>query len=613
MLLPLLLAVAAPTCAQAILAPPPGAEAVEPSPEAWSGTARWMPAGAALYLALPGLAPWLASGLDHPEVAALLAHPLAQLALAEAPLTPAAAVALVDGLVGRPVLPTLARLAERGVGLGLLRGPGPGTEPRPILVLLGADAELLEEVLDEVFDVLASRLRFDRRLLDAPHLVLDGAAVFRLGDELALARSGATLVVAKTVADVVLAVEAAAGRGPSLADGERFVTARATEPAAPFAWLCVDVVALTATDAEARKNLAAIAAGPAAHFLLGPTVTYVSRAEALGVALHVDGATVRVALEAHGVEVGPGSATFPRTPPPMTLGARGQLAGHEALVHRDMASLAALRAALFPPAVQPAFAKALTDLTPLLGGLDLYDDVLPNISPWLRFVARPVAFDAHAVPTIALPAVCVVARVTDETVGAGLVSAFQTTIGITNLEAAQQRRPALRLDLVLVDGVTVTRARFPEPRAVDAAGAAVPVDVRYNLAPACALVGEHFVLGTHHALVTEVVRELAAAPPTTTSMSEAIDVSLTDSIRLDGAALAALLRANRETLTLNAVLEEGKPRARAEAELEALAALLATCAHIELTAAAPSPRRLSLALVTRLAPPPPWAGDGAAK
>jgi hypothetical protein len=214
---------------------------------------------------------------------------------------------------------------------------------------------------------------------------------------------------------------------------------------------------------------------------------------------------------------------------------------------------------------------------------------------------RSIEFDGGTAPTIALPAACMVARITDETVGQGLVSAFQTTIGIANLEASRQRRPALRLDLALVDGVTVTRARFPRPRAVDAAGAPLPVDVRYNLAPACALVGEHLVVGTHHALVTELVRELVAALPAAPPATALRDSDLTDHIELNGAALAALLRANRETLTLNAMLEEGKPRARAEAEIEALAALLQSCAHIDLVARAHGPGRLSLQLTARLA------------
>jgi hypothetical protein len=306
---------------------------------------------------------------------------------------------------------------------------------------------------------------------------------------------------------------------------------------------------------------------------------------------------VRLALEAYGVDAGPGSASFPSTPPPAQrtqLGARDVL---DAVVHRDMATLTALRAELFPPPTQPAFAKTSADLAPLLGGLDLYEDILPHTSPWLRFVARAVEFEPGVAPSIALPAVCVVARITDETVAQGLVSAFQTTIGLVNLQASKQRRPALRLDLALIDGVTMTRARYPRPRTVDAAGAPMPVDVRYNLAPACALVGEHFVLGTHHALVTEIARELAG-------QAEAPRVDPegghdTDHIVLRGAPLAASLRANRETLTLGAMLNDGQTRARAEAELEAVAALLAACDRIELSAGAPAAQRLSLELSVR--------------
>ena len=71
--------------------------------------------------------------------------------------------------------------------------------------------------------------------------------------------------------------------------------------------------------------------------------------------------------------------------------------------------------------------------------------------------------------------------------------------------------------------------------------------------------------------------------------------------RCDARVVAALLRANRETLTLNALLEEDKPRARAEAEIDALAALLSSCERIEVIAEALDARRISIELAVRLA------------
>lgn len=568
--------------------------------------ARWIPADAPLYVEAPGLNGWLAGGLAHPAVAALLAHPLGRLALADATLSPEDALALAEQLTGRPVLPTLARLTARGLAVGVVPGRSATNLARTFLVLAADDAEFVEALLEDAFDVIAARAAFDRRLLDAPHARIDGAAIYRLGDKLALARDGATLVLARTVDDIVRALDAKAGRAPALADDARFGALRDAGSDARFAWSYLDLAGLAAAVPNVRDKLAEFATQPAPHFLLGPVLTHLSRAGTLGVSLDVAGGVVELALDAREVDLGPGAQTFPRTAAPGPLARRAGDALH-ALVHRDAATITARRAELFPPTAQPAFAKALSDLTPLLAGLDLYEDLLPGVSPWLRIVVRDVAYDAGATPDVALPAVCLVTHLAEpEQMGPSLVASFQSAIGLTSIQAAQQGRPGLALGLALERGVTITRALFPRPRAAkpDEAGAAAaptPVDLRYNLAPACAVAGGCFVLGTHHALVAEVVNELldhssTADERVVAPSTQPDELVQPDELNLHGASLAALVEANRAAFTLDAMLSKGKTRARAEAELDALAALFRSIERARLVTSAPAANRLGVAL-----------------
>ncbi len=578
----------------------------EPGPDPRPDPLRWLPADVAVVAVAPGAVELLAAGLAHPLVAALLGHPAAAPLLADLPLAPAEALAALDGLFGRPLLPELAALGSRGLALGLApperqspqrRGPGGADgEPRFFLVLEGDDPDRLEDNLGSAFDLLAAQFQFDRRLLDAPLTRVGTAEVYSLGEGLGIVRDGASLVLTRGVGDALRAVDAARGQRPAVSERPHFRAAQA--PGAGL-WVFADVAALAAADPKLRQGLDDAARNPAVHFLLGPHVAGLARAEALALTGQYDGGVLELSLRALGVDHGPAAVALPRTPPPTALSEHR----HEALravLHRDAAALTKERAALFPPTALPGFSKALSDLTPLLAGLDLFDDVLPGVSPWLRVVARDVAFESGRAPAVALPAACLVAHVRDPAVGEALLAAFQSLISVVNIEAAQERRPALLLGLMLVDGVSMTYARYPKPGA-DARGE--PVDARYNLAPGAALVGEHFVIGTHHHLVAEVVGELrasAAAPPEDTERAEALT--------LRGAALARFVLANRAPLALDAVLTKGKTRARAEAELDALAALLEGLGDVTAELTCADVRRIEVRLAARTTLAPPLSG-----
>ena len=186
------------------------------------------------------------------------------------------------------------------------------------------------------------------------------------------------------------------------------------------------------------------------------------------------------------------------------------------------------------------------------------DEILPGLDPWIGVVARRVEFDPGAVPSIPLPGAALIVRMRDpEDLGPKLVSAFQSLLAISNIEAAQQMRPALTLGLELHEGRTVTYGRYRKPAPDEG------VDLRYNLVPACTVVGEAFVIGTHVSVVKQVASQLASGTLEPGSSSG-------ERLCIAGDSVAELLEANRDALVVRAVLEEGKDEERARQELRAL-------------------------------------------
>jgi hypothetical protein len=217
----------------------------------------------------------------------------------------------------------------------------------------------------------------------------------------------------------------------------------------------------------------------------------------------------------------------------------------------------------------PCCAQPLSQLALFFGGRDLAEEVLPRVSPWIALVAREIEFDTGAVPVIPLPALAALFRLDDEALGAELTAAFQSLVAIASVDRAQKTQAPLLLGLAQEDGVAITRASFLPPREGEG------VDLRYNLEPACALVGDVFVLGTHERLVAELVRELRQSPREERSTGTApASVPLREHLVLAAPTLGRLVASNREALVLNAVLDEGKTREKAEGDIDGLLALL---------------------------------------
>jgi hypothetical protein len=516
----------------------------------------------------PGLAELLERGLADPFVQKVLSSGLAARLEEQAGAAPAELLEVLDGYLGRPALPALASLTRHGAALGLSVGRG-GLQWA--LLFAGDDAGLLQEVRKEAFE----RLEAQYQAPDAfakPHLSIQGADAWRLGEEVLIATRGALLAASndeRLLEEVLERAGEADAKG--LTDLPAYAAAlalRKEAQAAPLVLAWADLKRLgTLADLGERDGLRRLRAWPgtpAVQLLLGPWVAAMGSASAWTLCAELAGPELFVRLRAADAAA-PGPLDPEGAPPLPPALAQDSDDLVQALLHRDLADAFLRRTELFPTDAIPAFAKAESDLALFFGGGDLAEDVLARVSPWMRVVVRPASFDPDAVPENPLPAAAVV-LVLDEpdVLGPMLTSAFQTLFGILNVDRAQNAKPGFLLGMEQVGGVTLSTARLPKPGPEDG------VDLAYNLVPACAFSGELFVLATHRSLARELCAEISAS-----ATKAAADPKAGEWMLLDGSGLAAVLAENEETLAVQDSLKKGTSIEEARAEQRVLQALVA--------------------------------------
>lgn len=460
----------------------------------------------------------------------------------------------------------LGQLTAGGLVVGVLPDEA---QPAYALVMKGRDADQLEDTLSTLFELLEDKFGAKGKLQE-PHISAFGAEVWNLGGKLVVARLGATLVVAQNETTVERLFEQVSSGTPGLTGRADF--ARAAKTAQLSLWFD-----RAGSKAHAEKygldtmkltNLAKLPGLPQVQFLLGPGIADLGSAERFTASLTVDAAGI--AAELRGICPTEHTGLEPEgSAPPRALTSAGALAsGH---FYRDVAGIVNRRNELFAPELQPKFSKALGDLALLFGGMELDEDLLPAIGPWLEVSVRDMDFGARPRPAMALPGAALVLTV-DPAIRDTLVAGFQTTLGITNTQRAQNGEAAFTMGLTLEGEVLITSGHQPRPQPGEA------IDNSYNLAPAAAYVEGPakgwFVLGTHEAIVTDVVRELLARDADAASAEAALPV--TEGLHVDAGALASLVRTSRDYLAMQAVLDEGKSFEQATREIDILTSIIDT-------------------------------------
>lgn len=527
-----------------------------------------------IWVDAPGLSGLLARGLEDPVVARLLASDLGALVRERTGMEPAAWLAALDLWVGMPVLDTLARLSSRGATLEVW--PAPGTEKGFGfgLVVQGDDAELARRVLERLLELttLSTGESPVARALDG------GGEVWELSAG-SLGLRGATLASANDTE----ALARVLARGPRSSAGSA---------EGPLARARIELDALRPFEAEDgfATGLAGLAGDPGAQLVFGAQLAALGQAEALELRLEWSAEALHLAVEGVAVDWGAARALAPNSdrPLPAPLELQGGLVS--ALVYRDVATLFRERAELFEARTASGFAKGIADMALFFGGADISEEILPHISPWLRVVSLEPDFGAGLEPEIPLPAAGLVLELEEaERLAPRLSAAFQSLLGILNVERAQQGGEPLVLELELLGKETMTWAHFPAPAPEDG------VDLRHNLAPACVRSGRHFVLASHRDLARRVVELLAREPAAPSAVVDTAQRSR-EELRLLGSALLQALEHNRATLVSRAQLVEGKTKERAEQDWRAVVAAVGLVDSLTVSVASSAPKRVELGL-----------------
>ncbi len=546
----------------------PRARGGEPAPAPEREIASLVPEHCPLYVDATGLLPTFRRGLQDPLVQALISSAAGRRYLSgTTDRAPEALLRRADDWFGRPVLPALVALAQRGLALGML----PGSE-QAVLVLHGEEPASVRRTLEELFDRLELALGWPGAL-DEPREYWHGADVYMLGDDLVVARREAVLAVGNA-ADLVRQVLALAadpgGRG--LLARPAFTAAHGQRTRREHLWAWADLERLGSAD-RGLGELRGWNRSPSVQSLFGPQLAALASSRILsGWLSSPGGAGIELGLRGSGArsaEVLLPAARSGALVPPAPDGGEALA---QALLYRDYAGIFAHRRELFPPETLPAFAEQISNAALFFGGQDIGQDLWPRISPWFRMVARAPQFSPGLEPELPLPAVALIAGLEEpERTGPELIAAFQSLISVSSMDQAQKGRSGMKLELAREGEAELTSARFLPPRAGDG------VDVRYNLQPACGLVDRWFVLGTHESLVREVLRDLATAPES----PESIGSGPCESLLLAGEGLAEFLARNEEFLVVQKMLEEGLARPEAEEEIEGLRLIVASVARLE--------------------------------
>jgi hypothetical protein len=253
----------------------------------------------------------------------------------------------------------------------------------------------------------------------------------------------------------------------------------------------------------------------------------------------------------------PGKGAGPLIRPPGTIGSLS--------LWRNWSAIWESKADLFRPETVQGFAQLDTFAGQFFGVREFGPDVLGAFEPHWRLVVASQDYQSiKPVPEVKYPGLAFVTELTepDSDFAQRLKVAFQTFVGLSNVDAVQKKGPPFELVSEQVDGVTLATARYMVPK-TDSPAATSP-DARYNLSPSAAQVGKYFILSTSAGLARALIKDLRNADAAQKLSGESSETAV---LEADGAELARLLELNRARLAMQLMLGRGLTKEKAEAEV----------------------------------------------
>jgi len=244
--------------------------------------------------------------------------------------------------------------------------------------------------------------------------------------------------------------------------------------------------------------------------------------------------------------------------------------------HRDLYRFYAAKDDLFPERTsQLIFFENMMGI--FFSGRDLTEEVLKETHPEIRFVIAEQAYDPKAgIPQTQLPAFAAVLRLRDPEAFAEVVEeAWQKAVGLVNFTRGQQAMPGLIIDRPLHEGTKLTLAYFSRAGIEETEN----LHSRFNFRPSLVLPQDYLILSS----TDQLARDLITATNQENQASTEPLAGAHSLARVDGAALAAILKNNYQTLVRQNMVNDGKSAAEAEATIDLFVALAQFVNYVDLS------------------------------
>jgi hypothetical protein len=470
-----------------------------------------------------------------------------------------------------------------------------------VVLARSTDADTTQKVRDALFDLA----REDAKNKGNPDPIetreYRGLTAWKAGDSI-IASVGPWLVISnkadlgKAVADALL------DRGKTLAGDEDFTAALKLERGKPTAdrgtaWAFVRLAPLRLVAAAHPifdKN--AKSDNPVAELLLGGLAGAPRNAPFMSgtLKLHEQGVKLSV-TSPHDRSWVPKGREFFFAPQGQAGGADQPLRPKGTLLsittYRDLAAWWEAGPDTYSEGVAAKMAQADSGLSTFLGGKSFGTDVLGSFGPQIQFVVATQDYKAAGVPepAIRLPAGAMVFRIKDKPktdVRKHFRVAFQSIVALANLDGASKGRPLLEMMTEKRANAEILYATYEAPSAEDAAPevnakppaadatkdnmkSAAEKDIYYNFSPALVLSSDRLMFCSTKQIAEELA-DLAAKG----GGASAAKIPQNTLVELAPRPIADLLRANREQLIAQNMLEKGHSREQAEKEIDVFAALV---------------------------------------
>ena len=541
------------------------ATAAEPLPPA----ARWMPADAVLVLEVSRPAAVLDLAL-HPKV------------LAEVSSFPAFKKQTANPDF-QQILQLLEHLEQRfdtdwKTGLGKLLGGGVtlaiGPGDHTLLIVDSEDTEMLEQ-LHEIFLTIA---RGEAAKRGEPDVVASaeyrGVTGWTFNGKEAHAIVGNRLLVANKAEALRTALDLRAEpSGRSLASLPAYQSAkRAAGPDAPgLALANLEVLKLL----PGVQNALAPSENPLLALLFAGVTEALRESSWLAMDLNVEGETLSLEAMVDGKAADPSGAAAFAWPSEPGEGALPNLSVPRRIAglsfYRDLHSFYAAKDELFPERTSGLiFFENMMGI--FFSGRDLTEEVLGEMKPEVRVVVAEQEYDpAVGTPRVQIPAFAAIFRLQDpEAFSEVAEEAWQKAVGLINFTRGQQALPGLIIDRPIHGGTKFTLAYFSSPAEDEEEKGKTELESRYNFRPALAMLGDYLVLSSTDGLARDLIDALKKEMEgNVKALAETHSL-----VEVDGVQLASILRANRENLVLQNMVNDGNTREQAETQNDLIVTIL---------------------------------------